>query len=384
MNVRGTAGRLAVFAAVLLGAFALFYGAWIAYRTVAVYRQIKSAGRGWEVPVNTGDPKLGYVPLPNVRSFELFSYGYRVPVCQDEHGFRIPCGDSNEAGGAHPIVAAFGCSFTYGTGVRAEDTYPYLVASRLHGTAKNAAVAGYGLAQMLLRARDVIPQQKPDVVLVQYAPWLVTRSMSYTGTWEAHGLTPRPYFARSPQGGIEVAPPAFSTNYFDLDMSSYVSGRARVAEFASFIWRIGIPLWTYADAQQVRFAFEKATHALPPLVPADASLIEFVYSEFAQLCKDEGARMVIVVLNHGGVLPSDMPRETLDVLGGIPGAVVADAYAALYAQLDEPTPEAYEKAYGIWCGTPPVLVDRHPNARAHEVIAETVLEAMGPASARQG
>ena len=364
---------------VSLIAFAAGYVGWVAYRSAHLYVQLKSAGRGWETPVNTYDAVLGYAPIPNSQSVELFSCGYRVPVRHDAEGCRIPA-DESAPPERRPLILAFGCSFTYGTGVPAEQAFPYRVALELGGAARNAGVAGYGLGQMLLRARSLIPQHRPDYVLMQYAPWIVARSLDYASASEAYGRMPRPYFALDTAGSFFVAPPAFATNYFDLNMSPYVEGRAGILESASFVWRVGLPLWTFSDAQATLFAAKRALGLLPPLAPGSGDLVRWAYTEVGGLCRANGSKLVVVVLGSGGIPPSEMPPSHMEALRSVEGAIVVDAYAALYERLEHPTPGDYERAYGIWACTPPRLIDRHPNDRAHAVIADAIVGALRPAA----
>ncbi len=368
--------RVIIVILVFIITFGAAYSVWMTYRSVQLYVQIKSAGRGWTTPVNTHDPLLGYRPLPNVSSMEMFPCGMRTPVYQDEEGIRVAAPGASSSSGARPFVLALGCSFTFGTGCAAEDTFPCLVAKGLHGTALNAGVEGYGLAQMLLRARELIPRLKPDYVLVEYAPWIVSRSIDYTSPWEAHGRTPRPYFAITPDRRYFVAPPAFATNFFRLNMSDYVEGKTGPLEFASFLFRVGAPLWSYSDAQLTLFTAKRALRMMPPLAPGSSDLVKAVYTEMADLCRGNGARMAIVVMGPGGIRPDEMPQDHIEALCSISGATCVDAYAALYARLDTPTTQAYEKTYNIWGCAPPRLVDRHPNPLAHQVIAEAVLKSL--------
>jgi hypothetical protein len=248
----------------------------------------------------------------------------------------------------------------------------------------NAAVAGYGLAQVLLRAREVIPRHKPDYALIQYSPWVVARSLDYTSTPEAYGRTPRPYFALSPEGKIIVAPPAFATNYFDLHMSPYVEQPTSIREFTAFLWHVGLPLWTFSDAEASIFTLRRSAGALPPLAPGSGELIASVYGEMAEGCRRNGTRMIIVVLGAGGLPPEEMPRDHLQALREIKDAVFVDAYGALYGRLEDKTPEEYERAFEIWGCTPARLIDRHPNPAAHAVIAETIVQAIRESKPSEG
>lgn len=374
------ARRLCAFAALLFLTLAMTYGAWMAYRSLRLYTAIKGAGRGYTTPINKFDPALGYRPIPNASSEELFSCGLRVPIYQDDEGFRVPSPDVRSTSGKRPLVLALGCSFTFGTGCLAQEAFPFLVADKLEGTALDAGVAGYGLAQMLLRARDLIPRLKPDIVIAEYATWLISRSIGYASIPEAFGRTPHPYFALAPDGQRSVAPPAFATNYFSLPMSDYVPGKANATESISFLFRVGLPLWTTADTQTASLTFRRAFRLLPVAESPSPAIVKYVYAEMADLCHANGSRMVIAVFGHGGARPEQMPQGYIEALHSIDAALYADAYAEMYARLESPSQQAYEKAYGIWACTPPVLIDRHPNPAAHRIIADTILKQLQPAT----
>jgi len=107
--------------------------------------------------------------------------------------------------------------------------------------------------------------------------------------------------------------------------------------------------------------------------------VRLVYEEIGRLALSNGARLFVVIL---GPEPSTIRRS---LLNGVPGAVVVDAAAALCAQLPggctKPMPlddGAYVKAYAHWAGSPPSLIDLHPNAKAHQIIARGIVHAVAP------
>src|SRR5215470_8398141 len=154
------------------------YFVYTARRTHALYFYVKTNQRGWRGLVYRWDAELGFAPIANSVGAETFPTGDEIPARFDQDGFRIPLDDAkNTTRGQHPSVLTLGCSFTYGAAARAEDTYPYLVGQNLGGSAHNAAVSSYGLSQMLILARRLVPAQKPDYLLVQYSPWLVSRAL---------------------------------------------------------------------------------------------------------------------------------------------------------------------------------------------------------------
>ena len=94
------------------------------------------------------------------------------PVRFDKRGFRIPATGQEPADRTGSRLLYLGDSFTHGYGVTAEETFAYRTAKQLGASVMNAGVAGWGLAQMVMRARQTIPSIKPDKVIVQYSTWL--------------------------------------------------------------------------------------------------------------------------------------------------------------------------------------------------------------------
>ena len=92
-----------------------------------------------------------------------------------------------------------------------------------------------------------------------------------------------------------------------------------------------------------------------------------MYAEIADICERNGSRMVILRLSH----PMERHYQQLKELQG--RATIVDAQAVLDAQVPEGTAEAYYRRFAHWRGTPPVLVDTHPNPEAHRIIAEEIL-----------
>ncbi len=83
-----------------------------------------------------------------------------------ENGYRT-CGDSNVDG---PLVAFYGCSFTYGTGVNDHEVYPHLLQEKFDSLKiENRAVPGYGQAQMLVNLENEFKKNgKPKLIVLNY------------------------------------------------------------------------------------------------------------------------------------------------------------------------------------------------------------------------
>jgi hypothetical protein len=135
------------------------------------------------------DPELGWTIMPNGRS-EL----YRA----NGQGIRS---DSDYAALPPPGVlriAAFGDSFTHGTDVSNEDTWPAIVEDLSPQTeALNFGVGAYGLDQALLRYRRDGRTFRPHVVLIGFLSENINRSVSVF----------RPFYV--PRTGAPLAKPRF-------------------------------------------------------------------------------------------------------------------------------------------------------------------------------
>ena len=53
--------------------------------------------------------------------------------------------------------------------------------------------------------------------------------------------------------------------------------------------------------------------------------------------------------------------------------ILVDAQDALLGRLPVINLENYNQKYAHWRGSPPKIVDRHPNETAHQIIAETIV-----------
>ncbi|MGE0706994.1 MAG: hypothetical protein AB7N76_02610 [Planctomycetota bacterium] len=344
----------------------LIYALRVVHAASGWYAKIARPARGWRGRVHVADDQLGLAPRPNSRGAHTFPLGPDLPMRYDQDGLRVPVSDPPPR--KRPLVLALGCSFTYGDACRAEDAFPYLVAARLGGTAQNAGVCGYGLAQMQLRARELIPRLRPDWVLVQYSPWLAARSASGYAPSEI-GRVPIPRYVQV-EGAWRIEPPAFRTWVFDLPFADYQAGAPAQRGFPSFLLRVGLPLCLHDDLCATREWFDQRLGRSPP-PPTSEAFTAFAYRELLDECERAGAGAILVVL--GG---AEQPLVELPASLSLAGWRVARGDRALVEPLTRAnatlTLDTYVRAYAHLSGNR--VFDLHPNPRAHELIAAAVLE----------
>ncbi len=95
-----------------------------------------------------------------------------------------------------------------------------------------------------------------------------------------------------------------------------------------------------------------------------------VYGEIVSICKQFGSKIFIVVLGTNNLL-TNLP-DSLDKIN----VQVVDAQLELVKRLPESSDIEYSRNYHHWGSEPPRVIDKHPNARAHEIIADSITKSI--------
>ncbi len=356
-----------VFLIIVCGTLLVYFGS-VVFRSLRTYGAVKGKHYGERGKERRPDLVLGYRHIPGARTVMRVRGARDIPLIYDGNGFRVPAGTPAAAPHRGPLVLALGCSYTYGYLCNAEQAYPYLVGRALGGDSINAGVCGHGLAHMLILARRLIPEFKPDFVLAQYSPFLADRAIVPVYITPYGKIpVPVPYFSMR-DGRPALQPPAFPTRFFDAPIWDYLETPASTRDFFSYLTRVGLPLFTYSDHKMTGYLFAKGLGSLPP--PALASeknhIIRLVYSEIMDVCRKNGARLIIVEMESGDNI--SLPGAA--ALKDIRDAVIVDANSTLLERLQEKSFRAYRREYGS------VIGDGHPNPLAHRIIAAEIVTAV--------
>lgn len=123
------------------------------------------------------DANLGWVMSDHHSSNKIHTVDY---------GIRRSSVDQKAAHEGGILVS--GSSFTAGSGVEDWETWPAFVENETGIAVNNAAVGGWGLDQVVLRAEDLLEKTKPDVLMVDI--------MDTTIRWTGYSIltNPKPYF----------------------------------------------------------------------------------------------------------------------------------------------------------------------------------------------
>lgn len=361
----------ALLALLCLSLIAVLYGGFVVVRGLDMYADVKGSGQGYIGKLYDTDPQLGYVNAAGADGFNAIPLGVPIATHHDDEGLVAPFGVKHSfQGKKHPRLLFLGCSFTYGAMVAAEDSYPYKTALQVQGEAVNAAVPGYGLAQMVLQARRLIPRYKPDYVVVQYSPWLVERAVTPFAPAYNQLIVPVPYYAGN--GVPAIAPPAFRALPHSLDY--YRASSPGLGDKLSFLWSIALPKYLHDDIGLNWFRLRQALGLAKKPSRNPVGLVREAYADMAAVAARNHAKLIIMVI--GSNVPLYVPEGLFP-----PEAVIVNGQQVLLAHLPVADSDSYIRAYWHWRGNPPQPVDWHPNARAHELLANALAQRIATLSA---
>jgi len=329
-------------------------GGWSYYKFKI--RQHSWSGQAWRA-----DPALGYAHVSGFRGRQYLSPDVSQAIRIDERGFRIPEG-GRPPGRTGPRILSLGGSFTFGVGVESEATYTDLVAEELGGTAYNAGVNGYGLSQMIVQSRQLLEPVKPDVVLASFASWIVHRAQdTYSSTRFA--AVPVPYVAGVGLP-VRIELPAVEPKIFDLHFAERLDRPVGAVGLLDYLVRVAFPLYLHDDANRLAFGVRRATGRAPEPLGDPVALVRAGYSEILANATAAGARLYVVDITSF----YEAPDEYLAALRAIPGLRFVETRDALWSHVEGTTPDDYLRRFGHWVDG--AMVDLHPNAAAHRILAE--------------
>ncbi|WP_462251113.1 hypothetical protein [Ferruginibacter sp.] len=358
-----------IFSLIFAGSIIAFvYFNTIVYRSYKLFEYLTAEKkRGWEGIAHQTDDTLGFKPVPNAKAFHTFPIGEKIPMAYDQNGFRVPLSDSLKHNIPGKVDLLFlGCSFTYGDACFAEETFCHITAKQKNLTYINAGVCSYGLAHMLILAEKLLPEYRPKYLVVQYSQWLAGRSLNvYAPNYYAY--LPTPYFSLiADKYSLEY--PAFKTQAFNLDATQIKNQYNN--NFLKFLFTKGISFylkedWLYQKNKILTLTgsrFKPATNA--------ALAEKFAYNSIKQIADNYGTK--IIVLNMGDIEYSKKSHQ----LFSDNTVYYAEADSALGNYLKLSATKNYSKEFNHWRfnGKDSILVDAHPNLKAHEIIANSIIK----------
>lgn len=145
-------------------------------------------------------PRLGWFHKKSHLAFMENPKGVKIPVTTNSQGLR----GTQEYGAKKPSrfrIAIFGDSFTFGYGVRDEESFPAQLESIIaKSEVLNVGVPAFGLDQIYLAFKEFAPQYQPDLAIFTIYPedfWRALRSYNDGG----YG---KPYFTLEADDSLKL------------------------------------------------------------------------------------------------------------------------------------------------------------------------------------
>lgn len=260
-----------------------------------------------------------------------------------------------------------GCSYSFGSMLKGEEGYPYLVSKSLNHSFMNASMGAYGLAQMQMRLDSLLPAHRFRYVFIQVSPWLAERSMRFSGIY-SRGYPPTHYYSRE-DGQIKLMPVAYE--FFDLTNLGTWQGQSRsYTDRLRFYATNGFRLQVTGYVK-MRIAWLKSNLGLIPKPMKDKLELEkYFYDRAISAVRENGAIPVLVRLNLNDA-DSTIPELKRHLEGK---AILIDT---------EPRLDSVAKAMGesrrnlfhiyVEKNGKKIYYDSHPNSFANQLIADEVL-----------
>jgi hypothetical protein len=355
--------------------FSILFFLFITYHSLSVNKNILAYYRyfssdnfiSWKGRMYEHDSLLGYRMQPNNFSSLVYELKQPVPVKTDSSGFRVAHTGKQFSDVNKPVDLLFlGCSFTFGSACRAEETFPYIVAQESGMNYINAAVGGYGLAQMLIQAKQLIPKYKPRYIIIQRSPWLIERSLTEFAPSRGGYLLPTPYFVET-KNEFSIGPPVYKSPINQLlpeeDRQIYKG------HFLSYYFNKGI---SYFGNQQIQIIKTRTRNILghkkrPTHKRHEAEL--FAYSEIIKLARAHDVEVILLNLNNGPIsFKGKLPVSNYSYR-------IANADSVLRQRMSSSDEQEYVRMFGHWGmrENDSVFIDGHPNPLAHKLIATSIL-----------
>jgi hypothetical protein len=351
---------------ILLCLLVLNYFARISLQVYVIYKHMSTTeGKHLSGKIFQSDPVLGHVPVKcNSGTLSLkFNHTllHRTHIKFDENGFRIPVDTSCNRELKRPLILFLGDSFTEGADCEAEKVFSSLVGDSIHGTCINAGVSSYGFSQMLLLARMLIPEYKPDYVIVQNSPWLSERAISrYAPTF---GLViPSPYFAKV-KDSVQIAPPAFPTSCFALNWK-YDEKKSKLRNFLDFYFKEGFAVCA-RDWMNSFLAKLKTPGPIKDQQVAE----QLFFDEIIRISQKNKSKLII--LNLGDIKSTGNSHRIIKDKN----VKFAEADSLLWKNVNF-SGEAFQQLYFFmgWTGKDSIVLDKHPTMEAHSIISKSILQ----------
>lgn len=334
------------------------------YFFTKTYKQDEK-GKLWQT-----DDILSYKGKPNFEGTQNYFIGDsiqgEIATYFDSLGFRNTSKDKRLP--FDTLNLFLGCSFTFGSYIKAEDTYAHKISNLIHNNYINAGGSGYGIGQMLILLDSLIKNNNFKYVFIQLSPWLVDRAMQINAPFY-YFYRPIPYFSES-GNSFKLNRPAYKNTSITFGRN-WNKTNPNYFEKICFFFVDGLKIELCDYIKQKTAKIKIAMGVLPKPTKKRDELEKFAYQCVIDLCKQKGAIPVVLKLAY----PDKQAEQIIEYL----------KQKCIFIDLDEDlnnevklSGKSYYELYSIShnCNGKQIIFDTHPNAFANDIIANKIYKTL--------
>jgi len=307
------------------------------------------------------DPVIGYIAKPNFRGGPYNTQGQMGIRLNHTLGPNDPSPPIPTGG-----ILASGDSFTYGSEVKDDESWPAQLEDMLHVPVVNGGAGGYGVDQAVLRAEQLLDVVKPKVIIIELIPNMMGRNQFSINT----GLM-KSYFDVV-DGKLElrnVPVPPYQPSIHHVGLARMIFGYSYAVDWAA--GRMGVLQRWQEHKYETRQVHENG---------AEVSCL--LYKRLADRVAGRGIKLVALAEYAGiHVNGHDNARDSYQVPRVLAcakeaGYIVVDSYPVLRERYKE-DPISF---WNLWVKEPDdhEWHTGHPSASGNRLIAELLAQALGP------
>lgn len=374
-------GLLLLFIIFFTTAIITGYAQSLVSRTYMVFKLLTNDSHEFIGQLRQKDTVYGYDHINNSRMIHVLYPGDTVPNFTDRDGFRVPASDTSKFNISGNVDVLFlGCSFTFGTFCLADSIFSNLASKELGLSYINAGVSGWGLAEMYLKAKELIPKYKPKYVVFQYSKWLPERAAGMYRTSAGFEMA-KPYFEVLPSGGFDIRKTAYASDLYNL--KRYPNLNKSIGSAIAFIFGSGVmrEIFVREDVKKFSIWLERKLGRSNPVTATDEQMEDLsmqVYKELMAYARENHAEPFILSIQNqhreiDDFYPKFMtPADSLIFIDGM-------KYHRKY--LDSNTSASIKWDFIHWRNVngDSVRMDLHPNHFSHWMISRAIVDKLKPA-----
>ncbi len=305
------------------------------------------------------DAELGFVQKPNAVAWCIRPPVYAIYT--DSRGVRV--GRLGQESPERADVVAVGCSYTWGDGVSASDTYASVLARKTGLAVVNLAVPSYGTVGSLLTMKRAARYQ-PQVVVYGFMEDHTHRNVEPCASSASPYCRPLPYVDFDASNTPSIHPPRpqppewWASRYFRHVLMPHPFN------WRDVFWAVQRDLARFSPHRKLR-EDELARYVSPE---REAKALSFLFSRMVEEARAMRVKLVIayIPLIYNVHPPKSDFLTALEPHLGSPGISFVDLTGPLADYVRAHGPDSL-KAGGF---------DTHPNEEAHELMASELAPAV--------